>query len=541
MGLTSRLLVAVAAVAATVAAALVLDGGAVALVSLGRIGPAAFLGAQTLLVLAAGAAPDPGRRASLAAVSIGWSGPVLLGWDGGPEVVRTIAPLATAALLPALATLALAPARSRYGAALVRGAWVVWPGLAVVVGLVRDPFLVLECWNNCTVNGMLVASSPGLARVLTDVVAPLLAVALTTAVLAVVVVRRPRTAESWTSVGALAAASGVVVIARGEPSPLEAGVADVTSLALAALAAVALSAGVRAAQDRLALESVAEDLSAVGGGLRALLERRLGDRRITVAYRLPGDGVLVDDAGRLVPSPAGAVTEIRRGPEVLAVVGRSRPMLGVDVARVVGDAAVLAIDNDRLRAGVRRRMVELADARSAIIRAGDAERRRLERDVHDGAQQSAVALCYELASLSALRGPAAGTLGALAGAAREIAARLRAVARGIYPAILTDQGLRPALFGLVEEAALPVELTVGTDRRYPDVVERTAYLVVRSVVQDTAAPGLRVTLQGDRARLVLRFEGASVALAQAVCDRVDALGGEVAARGGAVEVVIPCG
>ena len=128
------------------------------------------------------------------------------------------------------------------------------------------------------------------------------------------------------------------------------------------------------------------------------------------------------------------------------------------------------------------RVSELQDARSRIIAAADAERRRIERDLHDGAQQRLVALALNLrmAEQRAADGdPAAAELIAEAGEEAQLALKeLRDLARGIHPAILTNRGLPAALEDLAARATVPVEVAATPDERLPDAVEAAAYFVV---------------------------------------------------------------
>ena len=127
-------------------------------------------------------------------------------------------------------------------------------------------------------------------------------------------------------------------------------------------------------------------------------------------------------------------------------------------------------------------VTELQDARSRIIAAADAERRRIERDLHDGAQQRLVALALNLrmAEQRADDGdPAAAELVRQAGEEANLALKeLRDLARGIHPAILTNRGLPAALEDLASRATVPVEVMATPDERLPDAVEAAAYFVV---------------------------------------------------------------
>ena len=137
--------------------------------------------------------------------------------------------------------------------------------------------------------------------------------------------------------------------------------------------------------------------------------------------------------------------------------------------RAVAASAALALENERLEAELRARVDELQTSRARLVEVSMFERRRLERDLHDGAQQRLVALSLQLGlakrRLEEGQGAAAG---AMLDAARDELARaleeLRELARGIHPAILTDRGLEPALEALAERAPLPVDLDADASR-----------------------------------------------------------------------------
>ena len=189
---------------------------------------------------------------------------------------------------------------------------------------------------------------------------------------------------------------------------------------------------------------------------------------------------------------------------------------------------------------------ELRRSRARILEAGDAERRRLERDLHDGAQQRLVSLSL---ALRLLRSRLAGEGGAdpeAVAAADEAAAQvkiaireLRELARGIHPAILTEAGLGPAITALAERSAVPASVEALPDRRLPLVVEATAYFVVSEALANVAkyaeATSASVTAACDTATLRVEVAddgvgGADQALGTGIRglqDRVTALGGRL--------------
>jgi len=220
-------------------------------------------------------------------------------------------------------------------------------------------------------------------------------------------------------------------------------------------------------------------------GLRDALARALGDPSLALAYWLPDFGIHVDAAGR----PVEATVESTRSTTVIEQEGRPVALLEHDAAlddepellEAVTAAAGIALDNARLHAELRARLAELHGSRARVIEAGQKERQRLERNLHDGAQQRLIALSLDLTRLGPpLQGDPEATA-RLASAQREIATsleELRSVARGLHPAVVSGHGLAVALESLVATAPVPVALTVALSARLPEQLEVAAYYLV---------------------------------------------------------------
>jgi signal transduction histidine kinase len=212
-------------------------------------------------------------------------------------------------------------------------------------------------------------------------------------------------------------------------------------------------------------------------------------------------------------------------------------------------AASLAIDNERLHAQTSARLADLRESRTRIVRTGDAERRRLERDLHDGAQQRLVSLSLALA-LAAIRSSADGAsvdrFTQARGEVSDALAHLRRLARGIYPRELADEGLSAALTTLAEGSTVPLSINAVPAERLPHEVEAAAYQVVSRVLQSSGigSATLNVTVGADRLRIDLGVDGEPAGIT-ALEDRVGALGGQVLlqrnAKGVIVAAVLPCG
>ena len=142
-----------------------------------------------------------------------------------------------------------------------------------------------------------------------------------------------------------------------------------------------------------------------------------------------------------------------------------------------------------LDAELRESLEELRASRARIVEAADAERRRLERDLHDGAQSRLVALALLLRTARRQAGDNPGLAETLDRAAQELQTslgELRELARGIHPAVLSDRGLEPALHAVVDRAPVPVTLEVDTPERLPEPVETAAYFVVSEALANVA-------------------------------------------------------
>jgi signal transduction histidine kinase len=220
----------------------------------------------------------------------------------------------------------------------------------------------------------------------------------------------------------------------------------------------------------------------------------------------------------------------------------------------------MSLENGRLQAELRARVEELSGSRARVIEAGQRERQRLERNLHDGAQQRLIALSLRL-SLLEKRMPAEPTLKQEFDTARhEIALsleELRDVARGIHPAVLSGHGLAVAVESLAAHAPLPVRLALDVPGRLPERVEVAAYYVVSeglaNVAKHAGAARATVSLARQRGQLVVEVVDDGVGGAdtergsglRGLADRVEALGGRLRVwtpHGGGtrVQAEIPC-
>ena len=231
----------------------------------------------------------------------------------------------------------------------------------------------------------------------------------------------------------------------------------------------------------------------------------LGDARLELRFLLPEGGGYVNVRGGPAVDTPGDVRErtpIERAGTRLGMVlhdpgAQERP----DLLRRVVEAAGLAIEIARLRTELRRQLDEVAASRARIVAAGDAERRRIERNLHDGAQQRLVSIGLALRHAQHELGPEAAAGQTLEGALAEIGDaidELRELARGLRPAQL-DAGLAPALRELASRARMPVAVD-ATAERFPDGVETAAYFVACEALTNATkhAHASRVSLSAQR-------------------------------------------
>jgi signal transduction histidine kinase len=338
-----------------------------------------------------------------------------------------------------------------------------------------------------------------------------------------------------------------------------------------ALAAMPVAFLVGLLRTRLARAGVADLVIELGGQvapgqLRAALARALRDPSLTVAYWL-GDGRrYVDADGRTVTLPAEpsrAVTEVQReGRRIAALVHDPALADEPELVASAGAAAGLALENERLQAELRARLEELRASRARIVEATEAERRRIERDLHDGTQQRlvSIAMTLGLADSRLERDPAAvkSLLDQARASLSDALVELRELSQGIHPALLTERGLPAALEDLAYGTRLPLELDVGLAERLPERVEAAAYFVVAesltNIAKHAGASAVRVRVQRTDGRAVVEVaddgvggaDGARGTGLRGLADRVDALGGRLhvespPGRGTVVHAEIPCG
>ncbi len=515
-----------------------------------------------------------GRRIGDLALLAGflWFAPFWAGWKGGPPLVVSLGTLAAAFVFPLLLHVVVASPsgmlRSKGERALVVAVYLEAALCTLGRALFRDPFFDPSCWDNCTDNVFLLRSLPEVARAIQD--ADRWVVAAAAVARAAICARRlgaasgPARRAAWPVLAggiALAGATIAHAIALTRvpvEDPGDEAFQAIFVVACAAIIGIALGLPWALVQARIQRRSIARivaglDEAPVPGSLEPALARAIGDPELHIAYRLPGTDRYVNGQGEPVhePVPASgrAVTRLVRDGRQVAIV--THTVAVAELEREIGAAVRLALENERLQAEVLAQLHDLRVSQTRIVETGDAERRRLERDLHDGAQQRLLALSYDvrLARAGAAADGDEELARMLDAAGDETAAaldELRELAQGIFPAILGEAGLAPALEALADEAPLPVELGELASERQLPAVETTAYVTVAEAIEDAvrrSAPFLSVRVQSVDGRLCIttRDEGRprSGDLPR-LADRVGALGGTLELGNTSLRVEIPC-
>jgi signal transduction histidine kinase len=496
----------------------------------------------------------------LAAAGFAWFLPELTSSGAGSALAFTVG-LTLSALCAALVGHAvLAYPSGRLASGLERAAVALAYGGAVLVlgvlpALTYNP--KAHGCNQCPRNLVLIADSSLVAEDLTRV-GVYLGLVWALALAALVALRLVRAALSARPVFAaglaylaLTAATFVVSLDRGYVSngTLERQLWLGQAAALLALTASVGWGWVRARRARSAVARLVVDLSQSPppGGLRDVLAALVGDPELVLAYPVGDAGRLVDAQGRPAELSLGQQrTPLVRDGRPAAVLGHAPGLLDDEqLVDEVTAAARLALENERLQAEVRARLEELRASRARIVETGDAERKRLERDLHDGAQQRLVGLSLSLRLLRSQL-PSAEQLELADGELRLAVIDLRELAHGIFPTVLADEGLAAAVEALAEDAPVPIRIGALPPARFAAPVESAAYTVVAEAVR-AATGGLAVRAEHADGLLTVDVEtyvvdGLDVLGLQ---DRVGALEGrlEVANENGRVRIhaELPCG
>jgi signal transduction histidine kinase len=519
-------------------------------------------------------AMDPSRRRTgdlaMAAGAL-WFMPLFVAWQEGPPLVRSIAAFLSPLAFPLILNLLLAfptgrapgiPARLVVAAAYVEGLLA-----GTLLAIFRDPYLDRGCWANCTANVFLIKPLPSLVQAIETTDRWLVAAA------AMVMVgfclarlafgpRAVRRSSNWLLIpgivfGLTVVGHAALVERLTAENPLNAALAanfDVQCAALATLGGGLLAAAIEVQLQRRDIARIVMNAAEAPapGSMQSALAKALGDARLRLAYWLPDRQGFVDAYGRAVDEPkperARSATRLTRQEATIAVVSHAGSV--ANLIKEIGPAMRLGLENERLQAEVLARLGELRESRARIVQTSDAERRTLERNLHDGAQQQLLALSYNLRlarSSAAAHGEAAAE-SALAAAiedTQQALEELRDLAHGIYPAILMEAGLTSALESLADSAPVVVQIE-GADQRFPAAVETVVYFVAVDALTDATERGATLVsiavAHGDhRLSIIVQDDGsARTSRMVLLADRVGALGGTVALEPNICRVEMPC-
>lgn len=528
-----------------------------------------LLAAAMLALVAAGLAGTSGRWHWLAGLTAGLGLLERTGWEPAQDVAILAVPMAVALAVGAAA----GPRRPHWlvPLALVGAVTSVLPVMSIDPGSAR-PFGHL----------VTVETFVGHSRVLQQVAAAvvLAAAAATAAWFGRRLAVTDRRAERWDLAAGVVAALpiiGVSVAGLVHPVPID---LTTSGWATAALVAIAAGRGARLAQRHADLTSIAATVADLGAGrstdLADVIARALDDPTVVVLHA-DGDG-FVDREGRpatLPDDPARSTLLQLDGETVGAIVHDVAVAADPERLRAACDAVKLSLANERLTAQIRRQLDEVRASRQRLLHAEERARRRIERDLHDGAQQRLTAAMLALRMVqadTASNAPdVAERLDPIGGELQRAVDEIRELARGVRPAAL-DGGLTAAVDDLAERAAVPVTVDSGLERRLPDDVETVAYFVVSEALTNATrhAGASHVTVavhdDGSSVRVVVRDDGCGVAFTVAagerpashgtagtglvgLFDRLDAVGGTLDVRrvhdagdahGTIVEAVLPC-
>jgi signal transduction histidine kinase len=350
--------------------------------------------------------------------------------------------------------------------------------------------------------------------------------------------------------------------------PLGPGPAWTRSLVFASIPIAVLAVLLQRRLARGAVAGLVVELgeSATTVDLREALGRALGDPSLELAYWVPATARYVDSNGHPVELPepetgrAATVVE-REGETIAALIHDPALSENSELVQSVCAAAALTLENARLQAELRARLAELQASRARLVEATGSERRRIERDLHDGTQQRLVSIAMSLGLAESKLAADRPAVEPVLREAREALAvaldELRELTQGIRPAILVERGLAAALDDLSRRAGLPVRLSLGVSGRLPEQVESAAYFVASEALTNAAkhshASEVRLAAYQHEATLVLEVTDDGIGGAapaggsglRGLADRVEALGGRLTVssppgRGTTLRAELPC-
>jgi signal transduction histidine kinase len=423
-----------------------------------------------------------------------------------------------------------------------------WISLALLTaGAIASGPLAAAAWQpdrhgcaDCPRNALAVLDSPRFAGDFArwGAIAMLVAAAVA---LGSVVAHRSRYALSEQGAGvALVVGMAASVLPRARH-----GIDAIPSPTARLLAGLCLAAGalglslpdLQRARRRAAIRRLATRLAAASapGRLGDKLAQAIGDPTMTIAFPI-SSGELVDDEGLPVHQPERAATKIVREGRHLATVFHQPGTFDDDegvasLTRVAG----LALEHERARAEQKAQARELRASRRRLVEASDRERRRLEHDLHDGAQQRLVSLLLAV-------GNTPGATAAVEQQLQVAITELRTLTHGLFPPMLANKGLAPAIEDLELSSTAIVEILELPTQPAPLLVESTAYLVAALAVASAKA-SVQLRIRSTPETVVVEARGATASDSlewRALIERVAALEGHLVTSSDEIRVVLPC-
>ncbi|MGH3041025.1 MAG: sensor histidine kinase [Gaiellaceae bacterium] len=437
---------------------------------------------------------------------------------------------------------------------------------ALLVERYPEPFPYGSCGFDCPTNAfMLPAEQPVFVDDVVRPVRDVIAIALYAIVL-VILVRRYRastrllrlTLAPVIAVGLVRAATFVIYVLLRQADPTSTALDAIAWVYQLTLPGIALAILVGLLRSRLyageALQRLAVRLRqhTAPDEITVALRETMEDPSLELAFRID-DGPLgwVDAAGRPVPEPpygSGRMLTEVRGEEgrAVAVVHDTALHDQEEFVEAAGSLALGSLENQLLTAKVEASLRELSDSRARIQAAADNERRRIERDLHDGAQQRLVALRIRLGLAGELmrEDPARASelVRELGAEAEEALEEVRSLAHGVYPSLLADQGLPEALRALARDGSLVSRVEVESVGRYAPEIESAVYFCCLEALQNATKHAAGVTsvtisiAQDEELRFAVVDDGAGFEQEEVrpgagltnMRDRLAAVGGELA-------------
>ncbi len=510
---------------------------------------------------------SPGTALASSVAAAGWASLPLVLWASEPWVWRVglvLASLLPAALLHLALTLrAEAGTTHRAWRATGTAGYLLLGVLAVLYGLSRNPFDDLDCTVRCeSVDPLLEATwlAQGSAAVLVSVTGLVAVVAAVTALVA-----RPTSGDPLTRTTlALLALSAALEAAWAwwpgsrvavGPPPWDAPFLLVArAFALGLLGWWLVIVVVLRLRRRASVRALAREITEVTPPARLgeVIAERLGDPGLRLEYFVAADQLWVDEEGRPLPSgsvgPPRRTTVLRRGSDVVARVTTAVPHSRMHhLEDALGPAALLALDAERTRAEQLLRLRALQQTRRLAVQHSDLARRRAERDLHDGAQHLLLATTFALQEAIQLarssgRREQVERLTTVAEEVTAAAREVRELAHGIYPVLLGDAGIVPALEGLARESLVSVAVDATSVPRVDSSVELTVYLAAAAAVRAGGSGPVRLSVSHDDDTLRLSVTGSALGDTDArpLRDRSEALGGTMSTVDGTWHLELPC-